>query len=40
MSVPDVVFFFPLHVAEYIDHSKHDPEKVVEVSPNGRYAKV
>lgn len=27
-------------VAEYIDHSKHDPEKVVEVSPNGRYAKV
>lgn len=26
--------------AEYIDHSKHDPEKVVEVSPNGRYAKV
>lgn len=36
---------FPLHavlfsIAEYIDHSKHDPEKVVEVSPNGRYAKV
>jgi hypothetical protein len=27
-------------LAEYIDHSKHDPEKVVEVSPNGRYAKV
>ncbi|KAI1319687.1 signal transducing kinase of the PAK [Mortierella claussenii] len=26
--------------AEYIDHSKHDPEKVVEVSPNGRYAKL
>ncbi|KAF9425925.1 hypothetical protein BGZ94_007098, partial [Podila epigama] len=25
---------------EYIDHSKHDPEKVVEVSPNGRYAKL
>ncbi|KAF9355270.1 hypothetical protein BGX34_010564 [Mortierella sp. NVP85] len=27
-------------LAEYIDHSKHDPEKVVEVSPNGRYAKL
>lgn len=27
-------------LAEYIDHSKHDPEKVVEVSPDGRYAKV
>ncbi|KAF9320475.1 hypothetical protein BG003_006072 [Podila horticola] len=26
--------------SEYIDHSKHDPEKVVEVSPNGRYAKL
>ncbi|KAF8963463.1 hypothetical protein BGZ46_000964 [Entomortierella lignicola] len=26
--------------AEYIDHSKHDPEKAVEVSPNGRYAKL
>ncbi|KAF9411984.1 hypothetical protein BGZ94_001183 [Podila epigama] len=26
--------------AEYVDHSKHDPEKVVEVSPNGRYAKL
>ncbi|KAF9182603.1 hypothetical protein BGZ51_004656 [Haplosporangium sp. Z 767] len=26
--------------AEYIGHSKHDPEKVVEVSPNGRYAKL
>jgi hypothetical protein len=30
----------PPPLAEYIDHSKHDPEKVVEVSPNGRYAKV
>ncbi|KAG0244970.1 kinase-like domain-containing protein [Mortierella sp. GBAus27b] len=27
-------------LAEYIDHSKHDPEKVVEVSPNNRYAKL
>ncbi|KAF9086947.1 hypothetical protein BGX27_003038 [Mortierella sp. AM989] len=26
--------------AEYIDHSKQDPEKSVEVSPNGRYAKL
>ncbi|KAI7828706.1 kinase-like domain-containing protein [Gamsiella multidivaricata] len=26
--------------SEYVDHSKHDPEKVVEVSPNGRYAKL
>ncbi|GJJ77834.1 WNK lysine deficient protein kinase [Entomortierella parvispora] len=26
--------------SEYIDHSKHDPEKVVEVSPDGRYAKL
>ncbi|KAF9913528.1 hypothetical protein BX616_009913 [Lobosporangium transversale] len=26
--------------SEYIDHSKHDPEKVVEESPNGRYAKL
>ncbi|KAF9438986.1 hypothetical protein BGZ76_001881 [Entomortierella beljakovae] len=25
---------------EYIDHSKHDPEKAVEISPNGRYAKL
>ncbi|KAF8936601.1 kinase-like domain-containing protein [Dissophora ornata] len=26
--------------AEYIDHSKNETEKVVEVSPNGRYAKL
>lgn len=30
----------PRLTAEYIDHSKHDPEKVVEVSSNNRYAKV
>ncbi|KAF9174314.1 hypothetical protein BGX21_008248 [Mortierella sp. AD011] len=39
-SAPDEEHERSFSFTEYIDHSKHDPEKAVEVSPNGRYAKL